>query len=157
MSLERTSESVGKSDKQIVFVRFYSQISWKDENKKSNVAALSFNPLLFLPRKVTGQKYRDRASGDGGLLPCTSGLLRAGGDAHLLVPEAPPSVQLPESVRETPAAAGPAVDPLPAGPDPGPVQVREREPQLRFWGKKTDINISVFLEYKVNKIPPGQT
>lgn len=82
--------------------------------------------MCVRPRKVTGQRYRDRTSGDGELLPFTSRLLRAAGDAHLFLPEAPPRVQLPESVQETPAAAGPAVDPLPAGPDPRPVQVGER-------------------------------
>lgn len=78
------------------------------------------------PCKVTGRRYRDRTSGDGELLLFTSGLLRAGGDAHLSLPEAPPHLQLPESVWETPAAAGPAVEPLPPLPDPRPVQVGDR-------------------------------
>lgn len=88
--------------------------------------------MFACSRKVAGQKYCDRASGDGELLPLTSGQLRAGGDAHLLLPEALPIQQLPESVRETPAAAGPAVHPLPAGPDPRPVQVRTTIKLLLF-------------------------
>lgn len=76
--------------------------------------------------EVTGQRYRDWPGGDRELLLFIPRLLRAGGDAHLFLPEAPPRLQLPESVRETPAAAGPAVHPLSPGPDPRPVQVGER-------------------------------
>ncbi len=80
--------------------------------------------MCILSCEVTGRWHRNRTSGNRELLQFISQLLRAGGDAHLFVSEAPPHPQLPESVRETPAAAGPAVEPLPPGPDPRPVQVQ---------------------------------
>ncbi|KAM3603080.1 uncharacterized protein V6R79_016169 [Siganus canaliculatus] len=73
--------------------------------------------------QVAGQRHRDGTSGDGGLLLFTPGPLRAGGDPHLFVPEAPPRLQLPEPVQEAPAASGSAAEPLPPGPDPRPVQL----------------------------------
>lgn len=88
------------------------------------------------PCTVTGQTHCHRTSGDRKLLLFTPQLLRAGGDAHLSVPEAPPRLQLPESVRETPAAAGPAANTLQPGPDPRPVQVGDRRAvSVRFEGR----------------------
>ncbi|XP_030577070.1 cilia- and flagella-associated protein 61 isoform X2 [Archocentrus centrarchus] len=79
------------------------------------------------PTDHTGHGGCDGTGGGGELLLLASRLLRARGGAHLLVPEAPPCLQLPESLHETPAAAGPAAEPLPPGPDLRPVQFLHAE------------------------------